>query len=339
MLLIRRALRVYVAMLLIMVSLSAHALDPTLKLSQYVLDNWQISQGLPQSSAQAIARTPDGYLWVGTQEGLARFDGVRFVVFDHANEPAIPDKHISVLYVDAAGRLWIGTRTGIAVYEHGHFKALSVMPALAHAYVRAIAQGKQGRIWVGTESGLFGIGDGPPVSFDSSSGLPDSRIRALLEDRDGVLWVGTAGGSQRFDGNRFEYLLFGGTASEQITALSQDMRAPCGWEPITDRFTATRRAALRVVAGPGRLGSIVRALTTDRDGNLWIATHGGRPGPLARRQFQCAQHESVCRERVECAARRMTKEVSGSAAAARACCDSETANLCPPANPKDCRAT
>ena len=71
MLLISRALRVHVAMLLIMVSLSAQALDPTLKLSQYVLDNWQIPQGLPQSSAQAIARTPDGYLWVGTDEGRA----------------------------------------------------------------------------------------------------------------------------------------------------------------------------------------------------------------------------------------------------------------------------
>ncbi len=273
-LLIPRALRVHVAMLLIMVSLSAHALDPTLKLSQYVLDNWQILQGLPQSSAQAIARTPDGYLWVGTQEGLARFDGVRFVVFDHANEPAIPDKHISVLYVDAAGRLWIGTRLGIAVYEHGHFRALSVMPALAHAYVRAVVQGKQGRIWVGTESGLFGIGDGPPVSFDSSSGLPDSRIRALLEDRDGVLWVGTAEGSQRFDGNRFEYVLFGGTASEQITALYQDMLGTV-WLGTDNgslyRYTEGRFAQ---VAGAGRLGSSVRALTTDRDGNLWIATHG-----------------------------------------------------------------
>jgi len=177
-LLIPPALRACVATLLLMVSVSAHALDPALKLSQYVLDNWQTPQGLPQVSAQAIARTPDGYLWVGTQEGLARFDGVRFVVFDHGNEAAIPDKHISVLYVDAAGRLWIGTRAGVAVYAQGRFKALTVMPALAHAYVRAIAEGKQNRMWVGTESGLFGIGDGTAVSFDSTSGLPDSRIRA-----------------------------------------------------------------------------------------------------------------------------------------------------------------
>ena len=274
-LLIPRALRASVALLLIMVSFSAHALDPALKLSQYVLDNWQIPQGLPQSSAQAIARTPDGYLWVGTQEGLARFDGMRFVVFDHANEPAIPDKHISVLYVDAAGRLWIGTRAGIARYDQGRFESLSVMPALAHAFVRAIAQGKQGRIWVGTERGLFGIGDGPAVSFDSTSGLPDSRIRTLLEDRDGVLWVGTAGGSQRFDGSRFEYLLFGGTASEQITALHQDMQGTVWLGTDNGSLYRYTEGRFSVVAGPGRLGSIVRALTSDRDGNLWIATHGG----------------------------------------------------------------
>ena len=274
-LLIPRALRISAAMLLIMVSLSAHALDPTLKLSQYVLDNWQIPQGLPQSSAQAIARTPDGYLWVGTQEGLARFDGVRFVVFDHANEPAIPDKHISVLYLDTGGRLWIGTRAGIALYVNGRFESLSVMPALTHAYVRAVAQGKQGRIWVGTENGLFGIGAAAAVSFDTTSGLPDNRIRALLEDRDGILWVGTAGGSRRFDGSRFENLNFGGAATEQITALHQDPQRTV-WLG-TDNGSLYRYAQGRFTAAAGarRLGSIVRALTTDRDGNLWIATHGG----------------------------------------------------------------
>jgi signal transduction histidine kinase/ligand-binding sensor domain-containing protein/CheY-like chemotaxis protein/HPt (histidine-containing phosphotransfer) domain-containing protein len=275
MLLIPRALRVSLAILLILVSLSAQALDPSLKLSQYVLDNWQIPQGLPQNSAQAIARTPDGYLWVGTQEGLARFDGVRFVVFDHGNEPAIPDKHISVLYVDAAGRLWIGTRAGIALYQQGHIGAVSVMPALAHAYVRAIAEGKDGRIWVGTESGLFGIGNGTAVSFDSTSGLLDSRIRTLLEDREGVLWMGTAGGSQRFNGSRFENVNFGGKAAEQITALHQDIQGTV-WLG-TDNGSLYRYAEGRfsVVAAPGRLGSIVRALTSDHDGNLWIATHGG----------------------------------------------------------------
>ena len=119
----------------------AHALDPSLKLSQYGLDNWEIPEGLPQSSAQAIARTPDGYIWIGTQEGLARFDGVRFTVFDSENEPAIPSKNITALFVDRGGRLWIGTRAGLAFLAKGRFETVQGVDELAHAYVRAIGQG------------------------------------------------------------------------------------------------------------------------------------------------------------------------------------------------------
>ena len=84
-------------------------------------DNWQIADGLPQSTVQAFARTPDGYLWMGTQEGLARFDGTRFTVFEPGNESAIPDKNITALHVDKGGTLWIGTRLGLALCDHGCF--------------------------------------------------------------------------------------------------------------------------------------------------------------------------------------------------------------------------
>ena len=129
-----------------LLSTPAFALDPALLPSQYVLENWQIPDGLPQSSGQAVARTPDGYLWVGTQEGLARFDGVRFVTFDSANEPGLADKYISVLHVDHQGRLWIGTRTGLSVYEHGAFRRIDRVVALGGAYVRAIAEDTKGRL-------------------------------------------------------------------------------------------------------------------------------------------------------------------------------------------------
>src|SRR5271155_3279417 len=108
------AIRGVLAVVLFALCGPARALDPTLQPSQYVLDNWQIPEGLPQSSAQAVARTPDGYLWIGTQEGLARFNGVRFSVSDAENEAAIPNKDITVLFVDRAGRMWIGTRSGLA---------------------------------------------------------------------------------------------------------------------------------------------------------------------------------------------------------------------------------
>ncbi|HEY3654892.1 MAG TPA: two-component regulator propeller domain-containing protein [Steroidobacteraceae bacterium] len=272
----RLRIRGLLAVLLIAVCAHALALEPSLQPSQYALDNWQIPEGLPQTSVQTIARTPDGYLWVGTQEGLARFDGVRFTVFDTGNEPAILDKYISVLFVDHAGRLWIGTRSGVAVLENGHFTPFNNIAGLAHAYVRAITEGGAGRLWVGTENGLFEVGGSSAHSFDKSSGLRDSRIRALHEDHAGVLWVGTGAGLLRFDGGHFDAIPLGaGSTDVPVTAIHEDTDGTLWMGTATGALYSGTGDHFNVVAEPGRLGSVVRALTRDRDGGLWIGTNGG----------------------------------------------------------------
>ena len=269
-------IRGWLAVLLLGICAPAFALDPSLQPSQYVLDNWQIPEGLPQTSVQAIARTPDGYLWVGTQEGLARFDGVRFTVFDTGNEPGLPDKYISVLLVDRSGRLWIGTRSGLAVLENGHFTTFNKSAGLAHAYVRAITEGGAGRLWVGTENGLFEVGNEDAKSFDASSGLRDSRIRVLHEDHAGVLWVGTGAGLQRFDGRRFDAVLLGpGSADVPVTAIHEDTDGTLWMGTGTGALYRGTGDHFDTVAEPGHLGSIVRTLTRDRDGSLWIGTNAG----------------------------------------------------------------
>ena len=118
----RVAIRGLLGILFVAAAAPSLALNPALQSTQYVLDNWQIADGLPQNTVQALARTPDGYLWIGTQEGLARYDGARFVVFEPGNESAISTKNITALHVDKAGTLWIGTRSGLAVFEHGRFR-------------------------------------------------------------------------------------------------------------------------------------------------------------------------------------------------------------------------
>ncbi len=269
-------IRGLLAVLLIGVCARALALDPSLQPSQYVLDNWQIPEGLPQTSVQAIARTPDGYLWVGTQEGLARFDGARFTVYDTGNEPAIPDKYISVLFVDRAGRLWIGTRSGVAVLEDGHFTTFNKIAGLAHAYVRAIAEGGADRLWVGTENGLFEVDGASARAFDTSSGLRDSRIRALHEDHAGVLWVGTGAGLQRFNGGYFDAVPLGtGRADVPVTAIHEDADGTLWMGTGTGALYRGTGDHFDAVAEPGHLGSIVRVLTRDRDGSLWIGTNAG----------------------------------------------------------------
>src|SRR5882757_1687602 len=265
--------------LLLIICGHALALDPSRQPSQYVLDNWQIPEGLPQTSALAIARTPDGYLWVGTQEGLARFDGVRFTPFDPNNESAFSDNYISALFVDRAARMWIGTASGIVVLENGRFTAFNRVVQLEHAYVRSIVGGKDGRIWVGTENGLFEIGGGRGLIYNEANGLPDSRIRALHEDHEGVLWVGTGKGLVRFDGKHFETVpLTAESAGAPVTAFHEDDDGTF-WVG-TEKGALYRRAENRFDAmirpnpTSGGLAS-VNALIRDHDGNLWICTDHG----------------------------------------------------------------
>ncbi|MBS0374460.1 MAG: response regulator [Proteobacteria bacterium] len=261
----------------------AHALDPFRMPSQYVLDNWQIPDGLPQTSAQAITRTTDGYLWVGTQEGLARFDGVRFVSYDDTTDLRLPHKYISALLTDHAGRLWVGTRSGLAVLESGHARKAEPVAALAGAYVRALAEDRAHRLWIGTENGLYRLDNGNVRSFGTDTGLRDLSVAALLADRNGVLWLATTSGRlYRLAGEHFEAEpLAGDAASDAVTALTLD-RAGLVWFG-TAGGALYRRSGDRtsLMLAPGSLRSGVRSLLWDRDGNLWIGT---RDDGLARWQ-------------------------------------------------------
>ncbi|MEP7344258.1 MAG: two-component regulator propeller domain-containing protein, partial [Gemmatimonadaceae bacterium] len=87
-------------------------LDPRTPITQYVHNVWQIDQGLPQNSVFALAQTRDGYLWIGTESGLARFDGVRFTTFNSSNSSGLKDNYVNALMVDQADNLWVGTWVG-----------------------------------------------------------------------------------------------------------------------------------------------------------------------------------------------------------------------------------
>ena len=86
----------------------ALALDPAKAITQYVHNVWQVEEGLPQNSIQAILQDRKGYLWLGTQEGLARFDGVRFTVYGKTNTPGFKHNSVLSLFEDTTGSLWIG---------------------------------------------------------------------------------------------------------------------------------------------------------------------------------------------------------------------------------------
>ena len=109
------------------------SLDPSKSITQYVHDVWTTESGLSQNSVLAIAQTPDGYIWLGTEEGLLRFDGVRFVTFDKRNIPELQSEEVDALLVDHRGDLWVGTRGGgLIVLSGGVFKIFTKRQGLSN---------------------------------------------------------------------------------------------------------------------------------------------------------------------------------------------------------------
>src|ERR1019366_5587018 len=124
----------------------ALALDPHKALTQYSQTRWTQQQGLPQDAVQAITQTADGYLWLGTNEGLARFDGYEFVIF-RKNQNGLPSDSITGVAAAPDGSLWISTRRGLTQYRNGRFRTWTSHDGLVDDSVTALFIDHSGVVW------------------------------------------------------------------------------------------------------------------------------------------------------------------------------------------------
>lgn len=180
-------------------------------LAATAFENFGRDQGLPHPVPTALAQDGDGFLWVGTQGGLARWDGYRFRGYKYVpgDRDTLPDGFIQTLHIDPAGRLWIGTSAGgLARYdrEHDRIVAVPLGPAgNGRVHIGALADDGAGGLWIGTDDGLDRLdpetGSVSQLRHDGTgaAGLPANKVQALLRDRAGRLWVGTTGGLVRRD--------------------------------------------------------------------------------------------------------------------------------------------
>jgi ligand-binding sensor domain-containing protein/signal transduction histidine kinase len=159
--------------------------------SGYRVTRWTTDQGLPQNRVSCLAQTQDGYLWVGTWFGVARFDGVRFTVFDKFNTPELVNDAINALAVDSEGTLWIGTADGLLSYRNHHFQRLTSADGLPDEKVWRLARSGSGGIWVQAGKLLTHFKDG---EFSPGRALPNNfnnPIRGFQERSDGSLDIMT----------------------------------------------------------------------------------------------------------------------------------------------------
>ncbi len=256
------------------------ALDPQRRVSQYSQDVWRSDDGLPQNSLLAMTQTRDGYLWLGTWEGLARFDGARFTVFDKRNTPELRNHAIKALVEDASGTLWVGTGQGLVAYRQGRFeRAPGAAAPLDAARVEALVAA-EGVLWVGTSAGLWQVpqGDGVARQYTAADGLPSSEVRALTPGEGASLWVGTREGLARLVGGRVSPAPFpfpGPVSRPQVTALRRDATGVLWVGTQEGLYSWNGVVAQRFTPDEGMPSAAVNALYADGDGNLWVGTQRG----------------------------------------------------------------
>lgn len=258
----------------------ALALDPSLDVSQYAHTAWTARDGFSLGAIFAMAQTPDGYLWLGSEFGLYRFDGVQPVPWQPPAGQQLPHKPYALL-ATRDGTLWIGTFEGLVSWNGGK---LTYYPEIGKAFVTSLLEDHEGTVWVGT----FSSRDVPArvcairtgiVRCKGEDGAFGSFVWSLGEDSSGTLWAGTDSGvwrcnpgpTQRYamPGMRVGDLLKSddgtlliGISSGGLKRLVADKLKPY---PIHSAMNRSARLTDNEVDS--------NKLLRDRDGGLWIGTH------------------------------------------------------------------
>lgn len=289
---------------------------------EYIERVWRTDDGLPQNSVTSLLQTRDGYIWVGTFGGLARFDGVRFTLFNSGNTPGLSGNRIFSLYEDDAGALWIGFESGgMARYRDGKFTSLTAKDGAPDGSYRISHRDRDGRLWfvslVGSlkENRVNFYADGRFKNFTADNGLPGSVV-SLVEDRDGKIWASTESGLYFYENERFQFAartvepsiinkreagglwvssrtLINSYENGVFTSLEDVSKtlppSSVAWEENGRLWFFKEREKPRYLDGgyfpEADLQPNLRAILTDREGNLWVGGMGNGLACLRRKRL------------------------------------------------------
>jgi signal transduction histidine kinase/ligand-binding sensor domain-containing protein len=242
----------------------AFGLNPALDISQYRHTSWMARDGFAKGFFHALTQTPDGYLWLGTEFGLFRFDGVRAVPWQPPGGQQLPAKDISSLLVTRDGALWIGTYGGLARWKDGK---LTTYAEVSGQRIEALLQDREGTVWMGAAKLCAFRSEGIVCDAPNFSGL---RVNSLYEDSQGNLWAGIHGGVWRLQPGPSEHFDIPEAVDGSRVGAYDRSAILIGTGNGLRRIVDGRATAYQLpgYTQPFRSSRIFR----DRDGGVWIGT-------------------------------------------------------------------
>ena len=255
---------------------SANALGPNKSISQYIRDRWGVDQGFPGGPVYAIAQTPDGYLWIGGEQGLVRFDGISFALIESGDPSMAGFGPVLGLAVDAEGYLWVRLEEArLLRYRDGKFENVFPSFKLAESHLTAMSVGKNGDIlFSGLENGTVRYSHGRFVNL-SPTGAAPTLILSVAETADGTVWLGTREqGLYYLAGGRGIPVAKGRPDKKVNALLAIDSRDVwIGTDNGIVRWDGNALSESGIPAALDRVQALV--MTRDRDSNIWVGTSTG----------------------------------------------------------------
>lgn len=288
-------LRLPTPVLFLAASLLYLAASPVALQAQYHVDSWTTVAGLPQNSVYSILQTRDGYVWFTTLDGLVRYDGVRFTVFNRGNggggiNSLSGDRFEALagqsgarlprcIDLSPAGACWYQDAVGVHKALHGNSATYPLFRLEPNKVAFRIFEDRDGAAWVTWRSGGVSVikPDSSSTSYDAKAGLPALAVSAISQDHNGRLWFGTIGGGLlSFNGQRFVTHLEPGVkaGTDDIRVIYEDRESTL-W--LGKRAAGLAKLVRQIVTvrtkADGLSGNNVYPVLEDHSGNLWV---GGR---------------------------------------------------------------
>jgi PAS domain S-box-containing protein len=256
----------------------AMALNPDRFMTQYMQTVWTTNEGLPSDNLMDLAQDSDGFIWIGSYEGIIRFDGVEFKILSKYTHPDFKSTSARILYKDRENNLWVGTNgEGIAKYANNRFTMYTTKEGLPDNSIRRVFQDRQGTVWVGTTSGLAKLS--PDSSrFETIKQFRNSLLEMIYESSDGRLWVGPGeGGIYVFKDSLFQSPEVLKQMSEYVLLSMLEDRKGNLWFGTKDHglFVLSKGKLISYGEQQGIAAKTINDLWLGKGGSLWIGSDSG----------------------------------------------------------------